>query len=102
MEHIIQFAVGIDDDAIVKNVTKHAEESITKELTQQVRDRLFESGYYKQHATEKDPLNAYSDRLLTKWLDDHKDEIVDKAAKFLAEKLARTKVVKERVAKEIE
>lgn len=102
MEHIVQFAVGIDDKAIVENVTKHAEETITKELTQQVRNRLFESSYYNKNATEKDPLNAYAERLLTKWLDDHKEEIVDKAAKLLADKLSRTKAVKERAVKEIE
>lgn len=102
MEHIVQFAVGIDDNAIVKNIMEHAEKTITDELTQQVRDKLFESSYYNRHATEKDPLSSYAKSLIEKWLDSHKDEIIEKAAMHLADRLVRTKAVKERVGKVIE
>ena len=33
MEHIIQFAVGIDDNAIVKRVEEQAEKQIVETLT---------------------------------------------------------------------
>ena len=32
MEHIVQFAVGIDDEAIKKKIEEHAVEHIEKEL----------------------------------------------------------------------
>lgn len=101
MEHIVQFAVGIDDNAIVKNIMEHAEKVITDELTQQVRDKLFSSSYYARHATEKDPLSSYAEGLINRYLDSHKDEIIEKAAIHLADKLSRTKAVKERIVQEV-
>ena len=80
---------------------KHAEKTITDAITQQVRDKLFSSGYYGRHATEKDPLSSYSERLIEEWFANHKDEIIEKAAMHLADKLVRTKAVKEVVAKEL-
>ena len=32
MEHIVQFAVGIDDEAITNRVSEHAEKEIIKDL----------------------------------------------------------------------
>lgn len=101
MEHIVQFAIGIDDEKIRDNITQNAEKTITKNIEQQVRDRLFESSYYGGHADEKSRLNAYSERIIDNFLEKHKDEIVEKASAYLAEKLMRSKVVKEAVAKTV-
>ena len=96
MEHIVQFAVSIDDNAITEHVTKNAEKEIIKDLKQQVANRLFESGYYRSNADpERDPLNEWAkNEIINTFLDENKDKIISEAAKELAVKLARTKAGK--------
>ena len=91
MEHIVQFAIGIDDDKIRERVVETAEKQIIKDIEQQVRNQLFEHRYYGQNADEKSPLNEYSKRIIDKFLEKHKDEILEKTVVYLAEKLARSK-----------
>ena len=94
MEHIIQFAVGIDDNAIRDSVTKNAEKQIIQSIERQVRNRLFESNYYGRDADEKSRLNGYSEKIIENFFEKHKAEIIEKAAVHLADKLARTKAGK--------
>lgn len=91
MEHIVQFAIGIDDEGIKDRITENAEKQIIKNIEQQVRNKLFESSYYGRNADERSPLSDYSERLIEGFLEKHKDEILEKAAVHLAEKLARSK-----------
>lgn len=94
MEHIVQFAIGIDDDAITKKIEERAEEQIIKSIEKTVRNKLFESHYYRADADENSPLSDYSKRLVEGFLEKNKDEILEKAAAYLAEKLAKSKAGK--------
>ena len=94
MEHIVQFAIGIDDEGIKERITENAEKQIIKDIEQQVRNKLFEPSFYGRNADERSPLNDYSKRLIESFLEKHKDEILEKAAVHLAEKLARSKAGK--------
>ena len=94
MEHIVQFAIGIDDDGIRERITEQAEKQIIKNIEQSVRNKLFDAPYYGRNADEKSPLSEYSKRLVETFLEKHTDEILEKAAKHLAEKLARSKAGK--------
>ena len=96
MEHIVQFAVSIDDNAITQYVTKNAEKEIIKDLKQQVANRLFESRYYRSNADpERDPLSEWAkEEIIDAFLEKNKDKIISEAAKELAIKLARTKAGK--------
>ena len=92
MEHIVQFAVGIDDVAIVNKVEEHAEKEIIASIKQQVVNKLFESRYYKCNADPRtDELSSFSKTLVDKFLNEHEDEIVSKAAEYLAAKIIRRK-----------
>lgn len=94
MEHIVQFAIGIDDNAIVKKIEESAEKQIVANIEQQVRDKLFEAHYYGRHADKDSPLSDYSKRLIEGFLEKNKEEILEKTAVYLAEKLARSKTGK--------
>ena len=59
-----------------------------------MRNKLFESSYYGRNADERSPLSDYSKRLIEDFLEKHKDEILEKTAGHLAEKLARSKAGK--------
>ena len=96
MEHIVQFAIGIDDNAIVENVSKNAEKEIIKDLKQQVTNRLFYSkSYYRRDADPKsDPLSEFAQEIILEFFKENKDIIIENASKIIADKLVRSKAYK--------
>ena len=109
MEHIVQFAIGIDDDAIQKELEANAVKQIEKDLEQKLIDRMFDAsngwGRYANHANpQTDPLAGWVRNLVSETLLTYKDQIVDRAAEILAESMKRTKIVREatqKVVKEV-
>ena len=95
MEHIVQLAIGIEDEAIVKRVEENAEKNITKELRDKVGRVMFGVNY---RGDEIDAITRWTESVFKEYLNEHKGEIVKLAAKCLAEKLSRTKAVKEMLA----
>ena len=93
MEHILQFGINIDDNAIVMAVKEKAEKEIIEKLTSEVGAKIFQKEYY---AKKYNPncLSSWTEDLVVKFLYDHKTEIVDAAAKVLADRLVRTKAGK--------
>lgn len=91
MEHIVQFAIGIDDEAITKKIQENAEKIITQNIQQRVERCIFETSYYGE---VKNRLNYSAETILMNWLDDHRDKIIEIASKALAEKMIKTKAVK--------
>lgn len=100
MEHIIQFAIGIDDERIAQSVEKSAEKTIVKDIEAQVANKLFENRYYGRDADPaRDNLSEFSRLIVSDMLHENKDAIVDKAAQYLAEKIARSKAGEEVIEK---
>ena len=99
MEHIVQIAIGVDDDRIKNIIEEKAEEQIILQLTQEIRDVIFKkSSYYRKHADPaRDPLSNFSEGLMMDVIEKHTDTIVEKAAELLADRLMRTKAVKEAI-----
>ena len=96
MEHIVQFAVGIDDEAIKKQVEEHAVENIKKELKRDIANKIFRSDYYKGNADPTiDPLSEFSAEIVKDVMATYKDEIIQCAAELLADSYKRTKAWKE-------
>ncbi len=91
MEHIIQFGIGIDDEAIVKRVQENAEKIIVQSIQQRVEESIFETSYRGEITTR---LKCAAENLLMKWLESHKDEIIQAASVLLADKMIKTKAVK--------
>lgn len=95
MEHIVQFAIGIDDDAIRKRVVEAAEREIIGDIKRQVLNQIFESrSYYQEDATPDDPMQLWVKDLIIESLKEKESEIVLAAAKILADRLPRTKTFK--------
>lgn len=99
MEHIVQFAVGIDDDAIVKKIEEYAVKTITTELKQSVANKMFEPAYYasKNANPDSDPLSRFSANIVGQFLDENKKNILEKAAAMLADKMYKSKTVREKM-----
>lgn len=89
MEHIVQFGITIDDEHIKKSIEKGAENAIAKEMAEQVRNVLI------MRWCGNDEPSIYFDKKLTEVINEHKDEIINLAADRLAERLRRTRAVRD-------
>lgn len=92
MEHIVQFAIGIDDKAIQERIEEHAYTDVLAKLTKNAVDSVFShsSAYSRELMWEK-----LMDNALQSFLEERKDEIIDKAANMLADRFQRTKKYRE-------
>lgn len=99
MEHIVQFAIGIDDKAIQNRIEEHAYTDVLNKLTKNAVDSVFSrsSAYSRELMWEK-----LLDDALQSFLEERKDEIIDKAAHILADRFQRTKKYREAMGAAIE
>lgn len=99
MEHIVQFAVGIDDNAIVNKIEEYATKTITSELKQGIADKMFERrDCFGKHANpDRDPLSQQSLALISEFLNEHRDVIIQKAADALATKMMSSRTVRDKL-----
>jgi len=86
MEHIVQFGVTIDDDAIQKHVMQKASEQVVKD----VRENLF---YFRYGSPEG--FKPEIAGMVKSVLEESKDEIIRLAAHEVAETMKRSKKYKE-------
>ena len=106
MEHIVQFAIGIDDDAIKKRITDSAEKQIKDELMKDIKSaiehEIFDMyrGPWDKEA-KRIGLQNWCKELVVQTLNKHEDKIVELAAEKLADKLSRTKAIKEAMAAKV-
>lgn len=96
MEHIIQIAISVEDEKIVKRVEETAEKQIIETLTERVENVISEKrGWYGKSERDYTPLKNMVSEQIIKILDDNKDLIIYEASKNLEDKLARSKAGKE-------
>lgn len=106
MEHIVQFAIGIDDDTIRKRIEDSAVDAIVKKFYEEVRDSLMHIDFNRVYYDDT-PLDARNgikhcvEKNIEKIVCAYKDVIIAEAADALADKLLKTKAAKELLTKEI-
>lgn len=95
MEHIVQFAIGIDDEGIRKRVEENAYNDILDKLVGEAKKgiSLNCSEYYQRQRWE-----SIVNEALHNYFDENKEVILDLAASKLAEHYKRTKAYKEKMA----
>lgn len=99
MEHIVQFDIGIDDKAIQNRIEEHAYEDVLDKLTKKAMDSVSRNtSAYSQALTWK----TLMEDALQSFLEERKDEIIDKAANMLADRFQRTKKYREAMGAVIE
>ena len=95
MEHIIQFGITIDDEAIKQTILDNAEKNIMDRITKDVQLAIFRTNGWSDAPTNQ--LRPWVEEKVDVILKENKDTIVELAAEKLAERLARTKKAKELV-----
>ena len=99
MEHIVQFAIGIDDEAIQKRVIEGAYNDVVKQLMKEAKKEVGLEGSYYNHAANWERIIGAA---LRGYFDENKDMIIELAASKLVESFKRTKSFKEKMASAIE
>ena len=94
MEHILQFGISIDDEAIKKNIEKSATDNLANEIIKDVRDALFERWGGGFTETGKSVVREF--------LKEHEDEILQGAITEVANTMKRSKKYREALAKIVE
>jgi hypothetical protein len=101
MEHIVQFAIGIDDEAIRNRITESAEKQITDSIQKDVERVIFNSGWNTGKVDKNSPKEWVKD-MVKDVIEANKDKIIEAAVVELAKNMAKTKSVKEAIAKVVE
>lgn len=89
MEHILQFAINIDDERI----TAIAEDRAAKAVVQKVNDLAGYRSYYSDSY-----LQTRFNEEVKKVVDEHKDEIIEKAVEKTVAGITKTKKYTELMA----
>lgn len=97
----VPVTIGVNEEEIARNIEANVEKMVIQEITNRVEKVIYnKNGYYNY---DKDrPLRNMIENHVDKILRDNQDRIVEMAVEKLADKLSRTKVVKEAAAKKVE
>lgn len=101
MEHIVQFAIGIDDEAIKNRVTDAAEKQIIASIQNDVEKTIFNSGWNTGKVDKNSPKEWVKDAVKDV-IEANKDQIIEAAVVELAKNMMKTKAVKEAIAEVVE
>lgn len=99
MEHIVQFAIGIDDKAIQNRIEEYAYKDVLDKIVKETMDSVF--SYTNAYSRDTMWRNLMEEALQS-FLEERKDEIIDKAANMLADRFQRTKKYREAMGTAIE
>ena len=88
MEHIMNIAISIDDEGI----EERAKDYCAKKLYEDMKGKLLGDQYYN-----RGKLTGQAEDIVARWLDDHKNEIIEQTATFVAEKISRRKAFRQKV-----
>lgn len=99
MEHIVQFAIGIDDKAIQNRIEEYAYRDVLDKLAKNAVDSVFA---HTNAYSRENMWKTLMEDALHSFLEERKDEIIDKAANTLADRFQRTKKYREAMGDAIE
>ena len=95
MEHIVQFAIGFDDEGIRKRLEENAYNDILDKLVIEAKKGLsLNCSDYRNRERWQTMVNE----ALRDYFDENKEAILDLAASKLAEYYKRTKAFKEKMS----
>lgn len=102
MEHVVQFAISMDDEAIKQSVAKNAENVIIKDLKESVEEVVFDIRRTWSKERQREGLTRWAEKHFEEFLVENKSEIIEEAANMLADRLSRTKMAREALSRVLE
>ena len=99
MEHIVQFAISIDDAAIQKRIEENGYNDVLNKLVEKAKDDLPKTSSFSGKYVN---WRYLVDERLDSFIELHKDEIINLAAEKLCESFKRTKAYKDYMIESME
>lgn len=100
MEHIVQFGITIDDEQIKKTIEKNTMQQVVATFRNDIIKEMIGKNNYTKSDYSAKMWNAINEQVET-FLDENREEIIKMSSDKLADKLAKTKKVKDMVANTI-
>lgn len=93
----VPVTIGVNEERIAQEIEEHVEHEVIKNITTEVKKAIFRTDTWTGKVNENDnkPLREMIGYRIDKILADNKDDIVKEAAKILADKLVRSKTVRD-------
>lgn len=88
MEHIVQFGVSIDDSAIQRRVEDSCVEAVKKKIS---------NCFFDNYGTPK----FETEEIIKDWLNNHKDEVIKRAAEVIAEKMYKSSKIRQSIIEKL-
>lgn len=97
MDHLVQFTISIDDAHIANKVEQEAANALKDEVVKVCKSHI---GVERNYWGDGQPGPALK-KAIDDFMNDNREEIINKAADKLAERLSRTRIVKEAAAQRV-
>lgn len=95
MDHLVQFSISIDDKHIAMLVEKEASRVLSDEVIKIVKKTVGDGSYWGEGMSKQALEQVY------KFLEDHKDYIIQETAKEIATRVMRSKKTKDAVLEKL-
>lgn len=100
----VPVTIGVNEEAIANEIKENVEQQVIEKINREVKKQIFSHryGWGRDNYEDPEPLRNMIKDEIRGVLDDNHGLIVKLAAEILAEKLARTKAVKEKAVSIVE
>ena len=100
MQHVVTVAFDFYDLTIQRIVESGAENKIVEEIKQQMLQKIYRTrGYSNQKIDPRyDPFSEWTESVIRDLFNENKEEIMDRAAKIVADSVKKSKYYKEGIA----
>lgn len=99
----VPVTIGVNEEAIAKEIKENVEHQVIEKINGEVKRQIFNHRYgWGKESEDSEPLKNMIKDEIRNVLEDNHGLIIKLAATILAEKLARTKAVKEKAVSIVE
>ena len=96
----IPVTIGVNEEEIAKEIRKNVEDRVVEKITKEIKGVIYKELYGSRETNE--PLCRMIHSHISEILEENESVIVQEAAKALADKMIKTKAVKEAIKETIE
>lgn len=97
----VPVTIGINEEEIAKEIRKNVEDRVVEKITKEIKEAIYEKSTYGSRDTNE-PLKRMVRMQIGEILEKNENVIVQEAAKALADKMIKTKAVKEAIKETVE
>lgn len=100
MQHVVTVAFDFDDKSIQKIIENGAEKKIVEEIKDMMLQKIYRSHRWgsKKIEPDYDPFSEWTESIIRDLFNENKEEIMDRAAKLVADSVKKSKYYKEGIA----